>query len=215
MAFSSSLLAPLFSSAAMRAVVDDKARVQRMLDVEAALARAESALKIIPATAAKQIAAACRAEHFDLAAIADAAPASGNIAIPLVKELTGRVKKHDRKAAGYVHWGATSQDIIDTALVLDLRTGIDALLPDLNRAVTGFAKLAEKNRKTASVARTWLQQALPMPFGLKVAGYAAALSRSRARLKRLRGEALVLQFGGAAGTLAALGTRGLDVAEEL
>jgi 3-carboxy-cis,cis-muconate cycloisomerase len=215
MVYSSSLFAPLFSSAAMRAVVDDKARLQHMLDVEAALARAESALGIIPAGAAKPISDACRADLFDPDAIAQAAPASGNIAIPLVKALTERVKKNDGAAAGYVHWGATSQDIIDTGLVLDLRDGIDALTADLDRAVAGFAKLADKHRSTASVARTWLQQALPMPFGLKVAGYAAALSRSRSRLKRLRGEALVLQFGGAAGTLAALGARGLEVAEKL
>lgn len=213
--FSSALLAPLFSSAAMRAAVDDRARVQRMLDVEAALARAEGALGVIPANAATPIAAACRTENFDLTAIAESAPASGNIAIPLVKALTAQVKKSDERAAGYVHWGATSQDIIDTALVLDLRAGLDALDKDLERAVTGFTALAEKHRKTATVARTWLQQALPMPFGLKVAGYAAALARSRTRLQRLRGEALVLQFGGAAGTLAALGTRGLDVAEKL
>ena len=79
----------------------------------------------------------------------------------------------------YVHWGATSQDIIDTALVLDLRAAIDALIADLDRAISGFSKLAKANRKTPTVARTWLQQALPMPFGLKVAGYAAALARSR------------------------------------
>jgi 3-carboxy-cis,cis-muconate cycloisomerase len=212
---SSALLAPLFSSAAMRAAVDDHARVQRMLDVEAALARAEAAIGIIPASAVKPITEACRVEHIDLDAIAQAAPASGNIAIPLVKALTAQVKKADEAASGYVHWGATSQDIVDTALVLDLLAGFDALDADLQRAITGFTALAEKHRNTATVARTWLQQALPMPFGLKIAGYAASLSRSRTRLQRLRGEALVLQFGGAAGTLAALGTRGLDVAEKL
>jgi 3-carboxy-cis,cis-muconate cycloisomerase len=215
MAYSTSLLAPLFSSAAMRAILDDRARLQRMLDVEAALARAESALGIIPAGAARPIAEACKADYFDLASIAAAGPASGNIAIPLVQALTAQVKKADPVAAGYVHWGATSQDIIDTALVLDLRAGIDALLADLDRAIAGFAALAEQNRGTASLARTWLQQALPMPFGLKLAGYAAALARARARLARVRGEALVLQFGGAAGTLAALGTRGLEVADAL
>ncbi len=213
--FSSALLAPLFSSAAMRQAVDDRTRVQRMLDVEAALARAEGALGVIPADAAGPIAAACRAELFDLNAIAESAPASGNVAIPLVKALTAQVAKSNVRAAGYVHWGATSQDIVDTALVLDLRAGFDALDMDLKRAIAGFTALAGKCRNTPTVARTWLQQALPMPFGLKVAGYAAALARSSARLQRLRGEALVLQFGGAAGTLAALGARGLDVAEKL
>jgi 3-carboxy-cis,cis-muconate cycloisomerase len=96
-----------------------------------------------------------------------------------------------------------------------LRAAIDALTADLDRAIAGFSNLAGKHRRTPSVARTWLQHALPMPFGLKLAGYAAALARSRERLTRLRAEALVLQFGGAAGTLAGLGERGLDVGEKL
>ena len=96
-----------------------------------------------------------------------------------------------------------------------MRAAIDALLADLDRAIAGFAKLAKQHRHTAAVARTWLQHALPIPFGLKLAEYASALNRSRARLKRLRSETLVLQFGGAAGTLAALGDRGLVVAEKL
>ena len=114
-----------------------------------------------------------------------------------------------------MHWGATSQDVIDTATMLTLRAAIDALLADLDRAIAGFAGLARQHRDTAMVARTWLQHALPMPFGLKLAEYAAALHRSRTRLKRLRGEGLALQFGGAAGTLAALGDKGLVVAEKL
>jgi len=114
-----------------------------------------------------------------------------------------------------VHWGATSQDVIDTAGMLTLRAGIDALLADIGRAIAGFAALARRHRNTAVVARTWLQHALPMPFGLKLAEYAAALHRSRLRLQRLRHETLALQFGGAAGTLAALGDNGLLVAERL
>jgi 3-carboxy-cis,cis-muconate cycloisomerase len=211
----SPLLAPLLSSAAMRAVCDDAATLQNMLDFEAALALAEAAAGIIPVTAAGPIAKACKAESFELAALAAAATRSGNLAIPLVKALTANVAKADADAARYVHWGATSQDVIDTATMLTLRAGIDALLGDIDRAITGFAKLARQHRNTAVVARTWLQHALPMPFGLKLAEYAAALHRSRARLKRLRAEALALQFGGAAGTLAALGDKGLLVAEKL
>jgi 3-carboxy-cis,cis-muconate cycloisomerase len=211
----SPLLAPLLSSAAMRAVCDDVATLQNMLDFEAALARAEAAAGIIPVTAAGPIAKACKAESFELAPLAEAATRSGNLAIPLVKALTANVAKADADAARYVHWGATSQDVIDTATMLTLRAGIDALLGDIDRAITGFAKLARQHRNTAVVARTWLQHALPMPFGLKLAEYAAALHRSRARLKRLRAEALALQFGGAAGTLAALGDKGLLVAEKL
>jgi 3-carboxy-cis,cis-muconate cycloisomerase len=211
----SPLLAPLLSSRAMRAVCDDTAHLQHMLDFEAALARAEAAVGVIPASAVAAIEAACKADQFDLAALADAATRSGNLAIPLVKTLTAKVAKADTEAARYVHWGATSQDVIDSATMLGLRAAIDALLADLDRAIAGFAALAVKHRNTAVVARTWLQHALPMPFGLKLAEYASALHRSRLRLKRLRAEGLALQFGGAAGTLAALGDKGLVVAEQL
>jgi 3-carboxy-cis,cis-muconate cycloisomerase len=211
----SPLLAPMLSSAAMRAVCDDVAYLQHMLDFEAALAHAEAAAGVIPASATGPIAKACKAEAFELAALAEAATRSGNLAIPLVKALTAAVAKADADAARYVHWGATSQDVIDTATMLTLRAAIDALLPDLDRAIAGFAGLARKHRDTAMVARTWLQHALPMPFGLKLAEYAATLHRSRGRLRRLRSEGLALQFGGAAGTLAALGDNGLLVAEKL
>jgi len=199
----------------MRAVCDDVACLQNMLDFEAALAKAEAAIGVIPSGAAGPIAKACKAGSFDLAALAEAATRSGNVAIPLVRALTANVEKADGGAARYVHWGATSQDVIDTAAVLTLRSGIDALLFDLGQAITGFADLAQKHRNTAMVARTWLQHALPMPFGLKLAEYAAALHRSRLRLQRLRSEGLALQFGGAAGTLAALGDKGWLVAEKL
>src|SRR5947207_6647646 len=211
----SPLLAPMLSSAAMRTVCDDAATLQNMLDFEAALARAEAALGVIPADAAGPITNACRAESFDLAALADAATRSGNLAIPLVKALTANVAKVDAEAARYVHWGATSQDVIDTGTMLGLRAGVDALLTDINRAIAGFAALARQHRHTPVVARTWLQHALPMPFGLKLAQYAAALHRSRKRLRRLHEETLALQFGGAAGTLAALGDNGMRVAEHL
>src|SRR6266700_3058527 len=185
----SPLLAPMLSSAAMRAVYDDGAYLQHMLDFEAALARAEAATDVIPANAAGPITKACTASSFDLADLGEAATRSGNLAIPLVKALTANVAKADSDAARYVHWGATSQDVIDTAAMLTLRLAVDALLGDLNRAIAGFARLARQHRDTAMVARTWLQHALPMPFGLKLAEYAAALARSRARLKRLRDEA--------------------------
>ncbi len=212
---SSQLLAPLFSSAAMRAVMDDRARLQRMLDFEAALARAEAALGVIPASVAGEIADACKAERYDIAVLAEAAAEAGNIAIPLINSLTAEVRKRDDKAASYVHWGATSQDVIDTALMLELRAAIDVLLEDIDRATRAFTTLAGKHRRTMTLARTHLQHALPMPFGLKLAGYAAALGRSRDRLRRLRREALAVQFGGAAGTLAALGEHGLDVSDRV
>jgi len=205
----------MLSSAAMRAICDDATYLQHMLDFEAALARAEAAIGIVPAKAADTIAKACTADQFDLGALAEASTRSGNLAIPLVKALTANVAKADAEAARYVHWGATSQDVIDSASMLGLRAAIDALLADIGRAISGFARLARQHRDTPAVARTWLQHALPMPFGLKLAEYAAALHRSRLRLQRLRDEGLALQFGGAAGTLAALGDNGWLVAEKL
>lgn len=215
MSTSLSLLAPMLSSPAMRAICDDRSTLQNMLDFEAALARAEAATGVIPASAVRPIEAACKADTFDMAALAEAATRSGNLAIPLVKALTANVGKADAEAARYVHWGATSQDVIDTATMLGLRAGIDALDADLSRAIKGFAALARKHRNTAMVARTWLQHALPMPFGLKAAEYASSVARARCRLRRLAREGLALQFGGAAGTLAALGDKGLVVAERL
>jgi 3-carboxy-cis,cis-muconate cycloisomerase len=205
----------MLSSAAMRGVCDDRTSLQHMLDFEAALARAEAAAGVVPAAVSGPIAAACKAQAFDLDALAEAATRSGNLAIPLVKMLTAEVGKADKDAARYVHWGATSQDVIDTATMLTLRAGIDVLDADLSRAIKGFAALARSHRNTAMVARTWLQHALPMPFGLKLAEYASSLARARCRLRRLRREGLALQFGGAAGTLAALGDKGLVVAEQL
>ena len=199
----------------MRAVVDDRARLQRMLDFAAALARAEAAVGVIPHEAADPITAAAKVERYDLAALAAAAPAAGNILAPLAAALTAEVGKDNADAAAFVQWGASAQDAIDTALVLELRAGLDALIADLDRAVAAYVALAGRYRRTATVARTGLQHALPMPFGLKVAGYAGALGRARERLKRLRREALIMQFGGAAGTLAAFGERGFDVYERL
>jgi 3-carboxy-cis,cis-muconate cycloisomerase len=211
----SPLLAPMLSSGPMRAICDDRTMLQHMLAFEAALARAEAEIGVIPQSAVDPIAGACRADAFDLAALAQASTRSGNLAIPMVKALTALVANSDAEAARYVHWGATSQDVIDTAAMLTLRAGIDALLADCDRAIAGFAKLARDHRNTAVVGRTWLQHALPMPFGLKLAEYAAALHRSRLRLKRLAVDTLALQFGGAAGTLAALGDKGFCVAERL
>src|SRR6266404_5421032 len=144
----SPLLAPMLSSTAMRAVCDDVACLQNMLDFEAALARAEAATGVIPEEAAGPIAGACRAESFDLAALAEAATRSGNLAIPLIKALTAKVAGIDADASRYVHWGATSQDVIDTAAMLTLRAGIDALLGDIDCAIAGFAKLARQHRNT-------------------------------------------------------------------
>ena len=212
---SSQLTMPLYASAAMRALLTDRARLQRMLDFEAALARAEAAVGAIPATVMSEIGEACKADRYNISLLVEATIPTGNFAMAVVTALTNEVARRNPQAAGFVHWGATSQDVIDTALALELRAAMDALLLDLDIAIKGFNALAGRHRRTLSVARTLMQQALPMPVGLKLAGYAAALARSRERLSRLRREALALQFGGAAGTLAALGDRGFGVAERL
>jgi 3-carboxy-cis,cis-muconate cycloisomerase len=211
----SSVLTPLISTAGMRAIVGDRARLQRMLDVDVALLRAQASLGVVPALLTDKVAAAARADRFDLALLGVEAVTAGNLAAALANALEAEVAKSDPEAARYVQWGATDQDVIDTALVLELRAAIDALTSDLNRAIEGFTLLAGRHRRTAAVARAGLQHALPIPFGLRVAGYAAALARARERLRRLRKEALVLQFGGTAGTLASLGENGLKVAERL
>src|SRR5262249_58246529 len=177
----STLLAPMLSNGPMGASCDGATGLQRMLDFEAALARAEAATGVIPKAAAEPIARACKASSFDLAALAEAAPRSGNLAIPLVRALTAEVASSDPEAARYVHWGATSQDVIDTAAMLTLRAGIDALAADLDRAISGFADLSRKHPNTAMGARTWLQHALPMPSWRELAGDAAALRRAQRR----------------------------------
>lgn len=209
------LLGPLFYGETAPQLFSDVARLQAMLDFEAALARAEAGVGIIPATAVEPVAAQCRAELYDIAALARATATAGNPAIPMVKALTEKVKARDAEAARYVHWGATSQDVIDTGLVLQLRQLLDLLEADLGRLSAALAKLAGEHRRTPMVGRTWLQHALPVTLGLKAAGWLDVIERHRLRLQEIRPRLLVLQFGGAAGTLAALGDRGLAVADAL
>jgi 3-carboxy-cis,cis-muconate cycloisomerase len=211
----SPLLGPLFATAPMRECWSDRALLQRMLDIEAALARAEARAGVIPKNAVAPIAASCRAARFDIAALGEAAANAGNIAIPLVKALTADVAKRHPQAARFVHWGATSQDIIDTAAVLGLREAAALLDRDLARAVKAFLSLARKHRRTMLPGRTWMQHALPTLFGLKASGYAAALARGRERIASSITQACLLQFGGAAGTLAALHGKGPAVARAL
>ena len=211
----SRLLAPLFGDPDIDALFDDRARLQGMLDFEAALARAEARCGVIPDSAVGPIAKACRADDFDLDALGAATALAGNPAIPLVKALTAKVKAHDEDAARWVHWGATSQDVIDTGTVLQLRQALDTLTPKLDRLCATLRTLAQAERDTGLPGRTLLQQAVPVTFGLKAAGWLDALQRAQRRLRALRADALALQFGGAAGTLASLEDRGLDVAEAL
>ena len=162
-----------------------------------------------------RFATTARRDRFDLPSIGLAAARAGNLAIPLIKELTNLVARSDQEAARYVHWGATSQDAIDTGLVLQLRDAFDAIESDLQHLCETLAQMALDHRTTSLPARTWMQQAVPTVFGLKVAGWLDALTRHRARLQETRQRVLVLQFGGAAGTLASLGADGMKVAQEL
>lgn len=209
------LFDPLFGSAAMSGVFSDAARLQRMLDFEAALARAEAACGVIPAGAASAIASKCKVELIDIDALARATADSANPAIPLVKQLTALVAKDDPEAAEFVHWGATSQDANDTGLVLQIRQALHIIDNDLHSLCAALAQLARKHRSTLLVGRTLMQHALPTTFGVKVAGWLDAMSRHRERFAETEKRALVLQFGGAVGTLAALQEKGLQVAQAL
>jgi 3-carboxy-cis,cis-muconate cycloisomerase len=209
------LLDPLFGAEAIDQIFADSSCVQRMLDFEAALARAEAKLGVIPQTAAVPIETKCRAELLDLKKLATDAGRAGNLAIPLVKQLTALVQKEDAEAARYVHWGATSQDVIDTALVLQLRDAFAWMENRVGEICDRLATLCEQHRSTVMAGRTWMQQAVPIVFGLKTALWLDAMVRHRARLRETRKRALVLQFGGAAGTLASLGTRGIEVGNAL
>ena len=205
----------LFRCAEVEEVFSGRACLQGMLDFEAALARAEAQVGVIPSSAARVIAAQCQAETFDLEALSRTAKLAGNIAIPLVKELTARVAQADKQAARYVHWGATSQDAVDTGRVLQLRRALEILGQDLDELAGELATLAERYKSTVLAGRTWMQQALPTTLGVKFAGWLDAVNRHRQRFAEAQRRCLALQFGGAAGTLAALGARGLQVAGHL
>jgi len=189
--------------------------VQGMLDFEAALARAQAATGVIPASAGEAIAGACRVEGFDLNAIVAASSVAGTLAIPLVKQLTVAVAQTDAEAAGYVHWGSTSQDVIDTAMVLATRRAlalIDVRLCDLISALFG---LAHRHGDVPLLGRTLMQPAQVISFGFKLVSWVAPLVRCRARLARAAQAALKLQLGGAVGTLSVMGEAGATVADHM
>ncbi len=212
---SSRLLDSLFTTAEMQEVFSDRVRIQRMLDFEAALATAQAKVGIIPDLAATAIAQKCDAALFDFDGLGRDAAYSGNLAIPLVKQLTTLVAKDNDEAAKFVHWGATSQDAIDTGLVLQLRDALNSIKQQLGDLSNALIIQVKRHRNTLMVGRTWLQHALPITFGSKAAGWLDSVTRDRQRLKEIRPRVLALQFGGAAGTLASLGSHGITVALEL
>ncbi|MCU0886533.1 MAG: 3-carboxy-cis,cis-muconate cycloisomerase [Rubritepida sp.] len=212
----SPVLGALYGTDAMRAVMGERAFLQRMLDVEAALARAEAGLGIVPAEAAAAIGAAADVTRLDLAALAVATRNTGYPVVGLVAQLSALA---GAEAGRWTHWGATTQDVMDTAVVLQLREALALIRRDLRATNSALAHLARTHRGTVMAGRTHLQHALPTTFGCKVAVWLSPLVTMVERLDQLEPRALRLQFGGAAGTLASLGGQGLAVqaalAEEL
>lgn len=210
--FDSLIYGRLFADDAIAALFDDREQVRAMLRVEAALARAEAASGVIPEPAAQRIVAAAESLDPDPAGLAETTSENGVPVSALVTRLRAAV---GGEAASYVHWGATSQDIVDTALVLqlcDAATLMDERLADLGRKLSD---LARRHADTPMLARTRSQAAVPTSFGLKAAGWAAPLQRHRTRLAELKPRALMVQLGGAAGTRSVLGSAGTAVVAEL
>ncbi len=204
-----------FTARDMREVFCDQGRVQAMLDFEAALARAEARVGLIPSSAVAPIATACDAGLYDFAALGEAIATAGNSAIPLVKALGKQIASSDAEAERYVHLGATSQDVMDSGLVLQLRQALALIENQLAQLADSLATQAQRFAATPLAGRTWLQHATPVTLGMKIAGWLGAVTRSRQRLQQLKPRLLVLQFGGASGTLAALGAQALPIAEAL
>ncbi|QQN20180.1 3-carboxy-cis,cis-muconate cycloisomerase [Pseudomonas cannabina] len=204
-----------FTQAGMREIFSDQGRVQGMLDFEAALARAQARVGLIPASVVADIEQCCRAELFDFDELAIAIGSPGNSAIPLVKALGRQIAAHSPEAERYVHMGATSQDVMDSGLVLQLRQATVLLERDLAQLAEALAEQAQRHAGTPLAGRTWLQQATPVTLGMKIAGWLGAVTRHRQRLAELKPRLLCLQFGGASGSLAALGDQAFPVAEAL
>ena len=204
----SKIFGPLFGDSEINELLTDEAYVRALVEVEIALARAETRLAIIPSSAGEQISNAAQWNKIDLAVLAQGTARSGVPIIALVQELRKAV---GREAAPYVHWGATTQDIMDTAWVLQLRSAIKLYKKRLVELARHLSELANRHRVTVLAARTHGQQALPVSFGLKAAAWLAPLIRHAERLDEISPRLLVVQFGGAAGTLAALGDKGLAV----
>jgi 3-carboxy-cis,cis-muconate cycloisomerase len=196
---------PIFVPDELRQAVSDAAWVAAMLEAERALANASSLVGVVPATAAAAIAEQCEPDDYDLDAILAEGRAAGNPAEPLVRALRERV---GGEAARWVHFGATSQDVVDTAAMLVARTAVELVRDELDGAAAACARLAEEHRATPMAGRTLLQQAVPTTFGAKAAGWLVALLAARDGLRAFR---FLAQLGGAAGTLAAFGDRGPEV----
>jgi 3-carboxy-cis,cis-muconate cycloisomerase len=209
------LIESLATTPALAELFSDESVLRAMLDFEAALARAEARSGVIPTEAATAITASAKPGNFDVSALAGATFRAGTPAIPLVIALTDQVRKADAEAARFVHWGATSQDVADSAMSLLLKRAEPILSGDLLRLEKALAGLTERHKDSVMLGRTLLQPAPPVTFGLKAAGWLGAVRRGRHRLQNGFRAAAVLQFGGASGTLASLGDRGITVVQAL
>ncbi|MBX8519095.1 3-carboxy-cis,cis-muconate cycloisomerase [Pseudomonas cichorii] len=212
---SNQLFDAYFTQPLMREVFCDAGRVQGMLDFEAALAKAQARVGMIPEEVVADIGESCRAELFDFDELAVAIGNAGNSAIPLVKALGKQIARRNPEAERYVHMGATSQDVMDTGLILQVRRAIELLERDLRELADALVVQAQRHAQTPLVGRTWLQQATPVTLGMKIAGWLGAVTRHRQRLQEIRPRLLCLQFGGASGSLAALGDQAFAVTEAL
>ncbi len=209
----SQLYASLFYQPDVTAIFSDQALLGYMVQAEVALAKAQAQVNVIPASAARMIEQVGQnaVAHIDLEALATAAGLAGNIAIPLVKQFTTLVKQQNEEASRYVHWGATSQDIIDTATILQCRDALALIEKQLQQSYQICLKQAQQYRDQVMIGRTWLQQALPITLGHKFARWAAALKRDLDRLQPMKGRVLTAQLGGAVGSLASLQDQGSAV----
>ncbi len=208
----SAVFRDIFTTPKMRAVWSDENRVQKYLDFEAALARAQAKLGIIPKNAAAEIVRHCNAQEIDMAKLKEATERIGYPVLPVVQQL---VKLCKRNLGEWSHWGATTQDITDTATIMQIREALDLVEEEIGGICEALAKLAKKYRDTPMAGRSNLQQAVPITFGYKMATLLGAFERHKQRLKELRPRVLVAEFGGAAGTLSSLGKNGLKVQEGL
>src|SRR6267154_599844 len=205
---SSGIFRDIFSTEPMRRIFADENRIQKYLDIEAALARAQARLGIIPQNACDEILRHCAIAEYDFAKLKSATERIGYPVLPVVQQLVALC----RDGLGeWCHWGATTQDITDTATILQIREALDLVEADIVAIADALAGLAKRYRDTPMAGRSNLQQAVPITFGYKVATWLAAFERHRQRLEELRPRVLVGEFGGAAGTLSSLGTRGVEV----
>jgi len=208
----SAIFRDIFSTAAMRRVFSDENRVQKYLDFEAGLARAQGRLGIIPQDAADEICRHCNASEIDFAKLKTQTERIGYPVLPVVQQLVAAC----RDGLGeWCHWGATTQDITDSATVMQIREALTLVEADLDAISNALAALAKTYRDTPMAGRSNLQQAVPITFGYKMATVLAGFERHKQRLKELRTRVLVGEFGGAAGTLSSLGGRGLETQAEL